>query len=99
MGPSFASQIQSLSFPLLFYVLGGRNGLSHSLGYLVVCFSQSEGLAGDGHAEKGKGLGGYILLSQAMSPAMTVLCIQLLLGGPSLVSPSCHLSGSGSWLC
>lgn len=79
--------------------LGGGSGLTHSLGYLVVCFSQSEGLAGDRQAGKGKSLGGYLLPTQVMSPAVTVLRIQLLLGGPFLLSPSCHLSGSGSWLC
>lgn len=96
-------QIHSPSFSTILYILwavcvcvwGG--GLTHSLGCLAVCFSQSEELAGDGRPESGKSQRECLLLSQVASPAVTVLWIWLLLGGPSLLGPSCHLALLRTW--
>lgn len=76
---------------------GSGGGLTHSLGCLAVCFSQSEELAGDGRPESGKSQRECLLLSQVASLAVTVLWIWLLLGGPSLLGPSCHLALLRTW--
>lgn len=60
-----------LIFPYSTLYLAG-DGLTHSLGCLAVCFSQSEELAGDGRPGSGQSQRGYLLLSQVASPAVTM---------------------------